>query len=71
MHDYQFQMTPLALQDMDEALSYIKDTLCNPQAAQNLIREIDVSIQKIRKFPFGSHNILHYKSYLSYNIRIE
>lgn len=53
MPEYHFQFTTLAVQDMEQSLSYIRDVLDNPIAACNLTDEIQRSIQKLCRFPFA------------------
>ncbi len=53
MSNYQYQFTRLALSDMEQALSYIKEMLCNPIAAQNLVLDIDDAIRKACNFPYA------------------
>ncbi len=51
---YGFRFTPLALRDIDEALSYIADTLANGQAAEKLFQDIEKAIDTVCEFPFSS-----------------
>ena len=49
---YQIRYTPLAADDLDEIDTYISDTLCNPQAAEGLLEEMEKSINQLRNFPY-------------------
>lgn len=47
-------MTPLASQDMDSALGYIAENLCNEKAARELYFGIERGIETICEFPYSS-----------------
>ena len=51
---YGFCLTPLALKDIDEVLSYIAVTLANGQAAEKLLGNIEKTIATVCEFPFSS-----------------
>ena len=51
---YNYQLTPLAEQDIDSALAYITETLCNGQAAVKLLDDIENAIATICEFPYSS-----------------
>lgn len=51
---YNYQLTPLAEQDVDSALAYITETLCNGQAAGKLLEDIESAIATICEFPYSS-----------------
>lgn len=49
---YEIYYTPLAAEDLDEIDTYICETLCNPQAAEHLMEEMEKSIHRLRDFPY-------------------
>ena len=51
---YNFHLTPLAEQDMETALAYITETLCNRKAAIDLLDKIEHAIETIREFPYSA-----------------
>ena len=51
---FDYFLTPLAEQDIDSALAYITDTLCNGQAAKKLFGDIESAIDRICEFPYSS-----------------
>lgn len=57
---YQFKFTPLALSDINEAMTYISENLANPAAAKNLYGNIEKTIEKIRVFPYAFADCSHY-----------
>lgn len=57
---YTFRFTPLAEQDIDSALNYIAETLCNAKAASDLYAEIESAIGQICEFPRSSSDCLCY-----------
>lgn len=57
---YTYLLTPLAEQDIDSALGYIAENLCNPKAASDLYLEIESTIDTIRTFPRSSLDCLCY-----------
>lgn len=48
---YRIRYTPLAYEDLDEIDTYITNTLCNEQAAERLLTEMEQSISQLRQFP--------------------
>lgn len=52
--EYRYKLTPLAEQDIDSALAYISQTLCNKKAALDLIDKIEHTISTICKFPYSA-----------------
>ena len=50
---YSFSFTPLALQDLDDALSYISEQLSNPQAATELLDELEHTLASVCEFPYA------------------
>lgn len=57
---YTFRLTPLAEQDIDSALGYIAENLCNAKAASDLYLEIENAIDSICAFPRSSSDCLCY-----------
>ncbi len=53
---YRNQFTPLALSDMDDALTYIASRLSKPAAAARLYRAIEKEIDSICGSPFAYPN---------------
>lgn len=51
IENYRIQYTPLAFEDLDEIDGYITNTLCNKQAAERLITEMETSISQLKQFP--------------------
>lgn len=54
---FAIRFTPLAYEDLDEIDSYISDTLCNPQAAEKLMDEMQASINRLRAFPLSGSEV--------------
>lgn len=54
---YRIRFTPLAADDLDEIDTYISETLCNPQAAENLIEQIEQSVNQLRYFPYTGSEV--------------
>lgn len=52
-NNYEIRYLPLALKDLTDIAEYISFTLCNPEAADNLLDEIDSSVSEIKNFPFS------------------
>jgi len=50
---YKLEYLPLALQDLHEITSYIADTLKVPQAAIDLLDDLDSFISRLRQFPYS------------------
>ncbi|MCR4936337.1 MAG: type II toxin-antitoxin system RelE/ParE family toxin [Oscillospiraceae bacterium] len=57
---YRSQFTPLALSDMDDALTYIAGRLSNPAAAARLYRAVETEIDSICGNPFAYPNCSNY-----------
>lgn len=57
---YTFRLTPLAEQDIDSALNYIAENLCNAKAAADLYLQIESAIDTICTFPRSSSDCLCY-----------
>lgn len=55
---YAFRFTPLAEQDIDSALGYIAENLCNAKAASELYFAIERAIGQICAFPLSSADCL-------------
>ncbi len=51
---YTFRITPLAEQDIDSALSYIAENLCNDKAASDLFIKIESAVERVCAFPRSS-----------------
>lgn len=49
---YRIRYTPLAFEDLDEIDDYISITLANPGAALALMDEIDISVSRLKRYPF-------------------
>jgi addiction module RelE/StbE family toxin len=49
--NYRTRYTPLAYEDLDEIDNYISTILLNPQAALNLLGEMEESINGLKQFP--------------------
>jgi toxin ParE1/3/4 len=50
---YEISYLPLALADLEETFHYIVDKLEAPQAAQKLRNEIDITVRRLRRFPYA------------------
>lgn len=50
---FKYSITPIANQDIDNALNYISVELCNPKAAADLLSKIEYAIENIVEFPFS------------------
>lgn len=50
---YSFSFTPLALQDLDDALAYISEQLSNPQAATEPLEEVEHTLASVCEFPYA------------------
>ncbi|MBR5279578.1 MAG: type II toxin-antitoxin system RelE/ParE family toxin [Clostridia bacterium] len=51
---YNYKFTKLAMEDIDQALSYIANVLVNPIAARKLYTQIECAIHYICSFPYAS-----------------
>lgn len=52
--DYIYILAPNAEEDIESALDYIAENLCNKKAALDLAMEIEKSFETICEFPFSS-----------------
>ena len=50
---YSFSFTPLAFHDLDDALVYISEQLSNPQAATELLDEVEHTLASVCEFPYA------------------
>ncbi|MEQ6376339.1 type II toxin-antitoxin system RelE/ParE family toxin [Bacillaceae bacterium S4-13-56] len=50
---YAIKITPKAFEDLDEIYSYISTDLYNEGAADNLMEKIEMSIMRLKDFPFS------------------
>ena len=50
---FSYYLTPLAEQDIDSALDYITNQLCNGQAAIALLDKVESTIDTVCTFPFS------------------
>lgn len=57
---WQYKLTPLALSDIDEALSYIGGNLSNPTAAGGLYSALVKEIGKVCAFPYAYPDCAYY-----------
>lgn len=53
MKNYYVELLPIAQSDIDAALSYIADDLCNPQAALNLHSGFSECFATLKQFPLS------------------
>lgn len=64
---YNVFVTHLARRDLDEIIDYITNTLCNPEAARNLLREFENNVAFLKEspymFPMCSDRYLQQKGY--------
>lgn len=51
---YTYRLTPLAESDIDSALEYIAESLCNPKAASDLYMKLERAIDTVCDFPYSS-----------------
>ena len=51
---YGYKFTPLAEQELDAALVYISEALCNGKAAIDLLDKIAYAIETICEFPYSA-----------------
>ncbi|HHV73886.1 MAG TPA: type II toxin-antitoxin system RelE/ParE family toxin [Thermoanaerobacterium sp.] len=51
MHDIRY--LPLASRDLSNIVSYVADELKAPNAAMDLINELDTSISRLAQFPYS------------------
>ena len=52
-HQYKYEFTPVAEQDIDDIFSYVSDELHSPQAADRLIDRIQEEVESVCDFPFS------------------
>lgn len=57
---FSYYLTPLAEQDIDSALDYIANQLCNGQAASDLFAKIENAIKNICIFPYSSADCTYF-----------
>lgn len=57
---YNLEITPLAYQDIDQALDYIRTQLANPKSAAKLYKKIEQKIESIRVFPYACPDCVYY-----------
>lgn len=50
---YCLKITPKTNEDLEEIYSYIANELFNEDAAENLIKKIELSIMRLKEFPFS------------------
>ena len=50
---FNYKFTPLAVEDIDSALTYISAQLLNKKAATDLLTEIGKTIERICEFPYS------------------
>ncbi len=50
---YEYLLTPLALQDLDETLAYITEKLSNGKAAGELLNELEHTLDSICSYPYA------------------
>ena len=50
---FKIEYAPAVHFDLDETAEYITNTLCAPQAAQNLLSKIRKTIENLKTFPFS------------------
>ena len=54
---YRIRFTPLAADDLDEIDSYISDTLHSPDAAEQLLDKIEISINRLKDFSLSGSEV--------------
>jgi len=50
---YQLKFTPIAEDDLDGIYMYISEHLAAPKAAKDLMDDIEVSIMRLKEFPYS------------------
>lgn len=65
---YQICYLPLALQDIDEVITYLVEKLFAPNAAETLLNEIDKAVETLRNHPYA-YPIYQAKYPLEFEIR--
>ena len=58
--DYSYEFTELAINDINDALTYITTKLNNPKAANDLLSEIENNIGKVCLFPLSYPNCKYF-----------
>ena len=62
--EYNLQVTDEAVNDMGDAAIYIRSELCNPAAADRLLKELQHELMKIGRFPKqGTDSGIRYRNY--------
>ena len=56
---YDFYITRTAEEDINEAFSYIKNTLCNPEAAISFADELEIKIDEICRNPKNGRPVVN------------
>ena len=51
--DYKIEITPHAIGDLDEIITYIAKTLENPAAAASFLEEVDACCRGLERLPFA------------------
>ena len=69
---YKLQYLPLFYEDFDEILSYIRDRLNNPEAAAELINQVEQAILERSYYPesFEKFQSVRDRKYPYYKIRV-
>ncbi|GAA0607911.1 type II toxin-antitoxin system RelE/ParE family toxin [Virgibacillus siamensis] len=49
---YAIKIAPKAFEDLDDIYSYIYNELFNEGAADNLLKQIETSVMRLKEFPF-------------------
>ena len=57
---YRYELTPLAISDIDEALDYISEKLLNPSAADKLYQGIQRELASICDSPYAFPDCSYY-----------
>ncbi len=57
---YNYQFTDFALADLENALSYVSNTLMNKKAARDLLVLLDNTIENICDFPYSYPDCSYY-----------
>ena len=52
MREYEVHLAPSAIAQITEATRYVRDELCMPQAAANLLGELEAKISGLSRMPF-------------------
>ncbi len=54
---WHIRYTPLAYEDLDNIDTYVSTVLLSPQAALNLLDEIEEAINRLKEFPFTGSEV--------------